>query len=135
MHVITNNPHDSKILNLGFGDIQGPYLVTQTGVNPAEELPRTKMFVLRPDGCWVDFNAYACQNKPEVMDELVFPTMARVMEKFGTLLGKPRILDLPVDEEGLKVSVDRQQNQGNPLKAAQAWAVDYRIRHRDDEVS
>ena len=135
MRVITNNPHDSKILSLGFGDVQGPYLVTQTGVNPAEELPRTKMFVLRPDGCWVDFNAYACQNNPKVMDELVFPSMSRVMEKFGTLLGKPRVLDLPVDEEGLKVWVDRQQNQGNPLKAAQAWAVDYRIRHRDETVS
>ena len=59
MRVITNNAHDAKILNLGFGDVQGPYLVTQTGVNPAEELPKTKMFVLRPDGCWVDFNAYA----------------------------------------------------------------------------
>ena len=56
------------------------------------------MFVLRPDGQWVDFNAYACQGKPEAMDEIVFPTMAEVMTLFGKLTGPPRVLDLPIDE-------------------------------------
>jgi hypothetical protein len=60
------------------------------------------MFVLRPDGRWVDFNAYACQGKPEVMDEIVFPTMAEVMITFGKLTGPPQVVDLPIDEAGLK---------------------------------
>jgi hypothetical protein len=53
------------------------------------------MFVLRPDGQWVDFNAYACKGKPEAMDELVFRTMSEVREVFGKLARRPRVLELP----------------------------------------
>src|ERR1044071_930825 len=101
MRTITNDYRDAQILNLGAAGQRGPYLVTQTGVAPRAELPRTRMFVLRPDGKWVDFNAYASQGKPEAMDELVFRTMPEVMTAFGKLFGKPRVVDLPVDKEGL----------------------------------
>jgi hypothetical protein len=87
------------------------------------------MFVLRPDGRWVDFNAYACQGKPEAMDEIVFSTTTEVMETFGKLMGRPQVFDLPVDEAGLKAWIERQKN-GNPLEAARAWAAGYQARHR-----
>ncbi len=83
------------------------------------------MFVLRPDGRWVDFNAYACQGKPEAMDEIVFSTTTQIMETFGKLFGQPHVLDLPVDEAGLKAWIERQKD-GNPLEAARAWAAGYR---------
>ena len=102
MHTITNNYRDAHILNLGSSGERGPYLVTQTGVSPKDPLPKERMFVLRPDGRWVDFNAYACQGKPEAVDEIVFSTTAEVMETFGKLFGRPQVLDLPVDEAGLK---------------------------------
>src|SRR5215813_1964211 len=102
MRTITNDYRDARIMNLGSGSERGPYLVTQTGVAPRAERPRTNMFVLRPDGCWVDFNAYASQGKPEAMDEIVFPTMEEVMTTFGGLTGLPQVVDLPIDEEGLK---------------------------------
>jgi len=88
------------------------------------------MFVLRPDGYWVDFNAYACQGKPEAMDEIVFSSMTEVMETFGKLMGRPRVLDLPIDEAGLKAWIARQEG-GDPLQAARAWASQYKARHRD----
>ena len=132
MRNITNDYRESQVLDLGTAEYRGPFLVTQTGVNPADRIPKTKMFVLRPDGCWVDFNAYVCEGKPELMDELVFPTMADVIHKFSTLLGKPRILDLPVNEEGLKAWIDKQKH-GNPLEAAKAWAIEYRARRRAHE--
>jgi hypothetical protein len=88
------------------------------------------MFVLRPDGRWVDFNAYACKGKPEAMDELVFPTMAEVMKTFGKLSGRPQVMELPIDKEGLQAWLDRHAG-GNPLQAAHAWAVEYRKRQRD----
>ena len=50
------------------------------------------MFVLRPDGQWVDFNAYASKAKPEAMDEIVFTTTTQIMEAFGKLFGSPRVL-------------------------------------------
>ena len=129
MHTITNNYRDAHILNLGSGGERGPYLVTQTGVSPRDPLPKERMFVLRPDGRWVDFNAYACQGKPEAMDEIVFSTTAEVMTTFGKLFGRPQVLNLPVDEAGLNDWIERQKS-GNPLEAAKAWATGYLQRHR-----
>ena len=128
MRTITNDYKDSQILNLGSEGSAGPYLVTQTGVDPRAELPKTHLFVLRPDGRWVDFNAYACQGKPEAMDEIVFSSMPEIIETFGKLLGRPQVVQLPVDEVGLKKWLERQEHQ-NPLEGARAWAVEYKKRH------
>ena len=129
MRTITNNYRDAHILNLGAGGQSGPYLVTQTGVSPKDIIPKERMFVLRPDGQWVDFNAYACQGKPEAMDEIVFSTTTQIMEMFGKLFGQVRVLALPVDEAGLKAWLERQEH-GDPLQAARAWAVGFRERSR-----
>jgi len=129
MRTITNNYKESQILNLGSEGSDGPYLVTQTGVSPTAEIPKTRMFVLRPDGCWVDFNAYVCQGKPEVLDEIVFVSIPKVMETFGRLFGRPRVVDLPIDEGGLKAWLEKQTNQ-HPLEGARAWALEYKARHR-----
>ena len=129
MHTITNNYRDAHILNLGSGEQSGPYLVTQTGVLPKDLIPKERMFVLRPDGQWVDFNVYASQGKPEAMDEIVFSTTTQIMEMFGKLFGAPRVLDLPVNDKGLKAWIERQEHS-DPLQAARAWAVGYRERSR-----
>ena len=129
MRTITNSYRDAQILNLGSGGESGPYLVTQTGVLPRAEIPQTHMYVLRPDGQWVDFNAYVCQGKPEAMDEIVFPTIAKVMETFARLTGRPQVLDLPVDKAGLEAWLARQKGS-DPMQAAQAWASQYKKRHR-----
>jgi len=129
MRTITNDYRDAQILNLGSGVASGPYLVTQTGVAPSEEVPRTHMFVLRPDGRWVDFNAYASQGKPDAMDEIVFSRMAQVMETFGKLFGRPQVLNLPVDKDGLNVWIERQK-KSDPLESARAWALQYQTRQR-----
>jgi hypothetical protein len=129
MRTITNHYRDSHVLNLGSGGGRGPYLVTQTGVGPTDPLPKERMFVLRPDGRWVDFNAYACQRKPEAIDEIVFTTINEVMETFGKLLGRPQVLDLPIDEVGLKAWIERQKG-GDPLQAARDWAAGYNERRR-----
>ena len=122
MRAITNDYRDAQVLNLGSGREKGPFLVTQTGVSPNDPVPKTHMFVLRPDGQWADFNAYACQGKPEAMDEIVFRTMGEVMQVFGRLVGRPRVADLPIDKEGLQKWLDPQEG-GKPLEAAQRWAV------------
>jgi len=128
LRTITNDYRDSQILNLGAAGERGPYLVTQTGVAPRAAIPKTRMFVLRPDGRWVDFNAYACQGKPEAMDEIVFSAMGDVMTLFGRLMGPAQVADLPIDEAGLQAWIDRQKS-GDPLQAARAWAAQYKTRH------
>jgi hypothetical protein len=129
MRTITNHYRDSHVLNLGSAGERRPYLVTQTGVSPNDSLPKERMFVLRPDGCWVDFNAYACQGRPEAMDEIVFSSINEVMETFGKLFGRPQVLDLPVDKAGLQAWIERQKS-GDPLQAARDWAAGYQERHR-----
>ena len=94
MRTITNDYRDAQILDLGSGYETGPFLVTQMGVAPNDPVPKTNMFVLRPDGRWVNFNAYACKGKPEAMDELVFPTMAEVMKTLRDLGPKGLRLDI-----------------------------------------
>ncbi len=128
MRNITNEHRDSQILNLGSADRPGPYLVTQTGCAPRAEIPKTHLYVLRPDGQWVDFNAYACQNKPEAMDEIVFASIAKVMQTFTSLRGPARVLDMAVDKAGLEKWLERQQGV-HPLDAARAWGARYRERH------
>jgi hypothetical protein len=130
MHTITNDYKDAQILNLGSEGERGPYLVTQTGVAPSDPLLKTRMFVLRLDGYWVDFNAYASQGKPEAMDEIVFPSTIKVMETFGRLFGRARVLDLPIDEAGLSAWIERCSS--NPLQAVRSWVAQYQKRHRKD---
>jgi len=77
MRTLTNDYKNTQIVNLGSQGERGPYLITQTGVAPSDPLLKTRMFVLRPDGNWVDFNAYASKGKPEAMDEIVFPSMVK----------------------------------------------------------
>jgi hypothetical protein len=117
-------------LNLGSEGERGPYLVTQTAVAPSDPLLKTRMFVLRPDANWVDFNAYASRGKPETMDEIVFPSMTKIMETFGKLFGRPRVLDLAIDEKGLTAWIERHSS--DPLQAARAWVEQYNVRHRKD---
>lgn len=128
MHTITNDYKDARILNLGSEGDRGPYLVTQAGIAQSDPLLKTHMFVLRPDGYWVDFNAYASQGKPEAMDEVVFPSTIKVVETFGRLFGRPRVLDLPIDEMGLNAWIERYSS--DPLQAIRAWVAEYQKRHR-----
>ena len=119
MRTITNDYKDAQILNLGSEGEHGPYLVTQTGIAPSDPLPKTCMFVLRPDGNWVNFNAYACRGKPEAIDEIVFSSMAKIMETFGMLFGRARVLELPIDKVGLDAWIERHSS--DPLQAVRAW--------------
>jgi hypothetical protein len=130
MRTLTNDYKDTQILNLGSEGERGPYLITQTGVAPSNPLLKTRMFVLRPDGNWVDFNAYASKGKPEAMDEIVFPSMTKITETFDKLLGRPRILDLAIDEKALTAWIERHSS--DPLQAARAWVEQYNVRHRKD---
>jgi len=132
MRTITNDYRDTQILNLGSGGERGPYLVTQTGVAPRAALPKTHLFVLRPDGKWVDLNCYVCQGRPEVIDELVFNSTAEVMQTLAGLTGKPEVVDLPIDEAGLKAWIARQTS-GDLVQAARAWAQQYQERRRQQK--
>ena len=62
------------------------------------------------------------------MDEIVFPSMTKIMETFGKLFGRPRVLDLAIDEKGLTAWIERHSS--DPLQATRAWVEQYNVRHR-----
>jgi|ERR1044071_344519 hypothetical protein len=129
LQAITNHFSAVKLLDLGSGAARGPFLVTQFGVAPNDHQARERMFILRPDGKWVDFNCYACQGRPEVIDALVFNTTAEVMKTIARLGGKPEVVDLPIDEAGLKAWSSRQTSS-DPVQAAHVWARQYKERQQ-----
>src|SRR5258706_1114689 len=133
MRTITNDYRDAQIANLASRGERGPYLVSQTGASPSDAFAKERMFVLRPDGRWVDFNAYACQGKPEAMDEIVFSTTAEVMTTFGKLFGRPQVLELPVDEAGLNAWIARQTGD-HPFRAGPVREASHTQTHRPNEL-
>jgi hypothetical protein len=54
--------------------------------------------------------------------------MTKIMETFGKLFGRPRVLDLAIDEKGLTAWIERHSS--DPLQAAPAWVEQYNVRHR-----
>src|SRR4051812_8145468 len=128
MRTITNDTRDVRVLNLAAEGERGPFLVTQIGIAPGDDLCRERMFILRPDGHWVDFNCYVSKGQPEMMDEIVFRAMKDVLQVFGNLRGKPQVVSLPVDEVGLKAWVTRQK-VSDPIRAAEQWAAQYKLRN------
>jgi len=129
---IANDFRAVRLLDLGSESARGPFLVIQFGVAPSDAMARDRMFVLRPDRKWVDFNCYACQGQPDVMDKLVFNTTAEVMQTMARLTGKPEVVELPIDEAGLKAWSSRQTST-DPVQAAHAWAQQYKERHRKQQ--
>jgi hypothetical protein len=53
-----------------------------------------------------------------------------VMETFANLFGRPRVLDLPIDEAGLNTWIERHSS--DPLQAVRGWVTQYKARHRKD---
>jgi hypothetical protein len=51
------------------------------------------------------------------------------MTTFGKLTGPPQVLDLPIDEAGLKAWISRQAS-GDLVQSARAWAQQYQERRR-----
>ena len=56
--------------------------------------------------------------------------MTKIMETFGKLFGRRRVLDLAIDENGLTAWIERHSS--DPLQAARAWVEQYNVRHRKD---
>jgi hypothetical protein len=54
----------------------------------------------------------------------------KVMETFGKLFGRPRVLDLPIDEAGLNAWIERHNS--DPLQAVRGWVAQYKERHLKD---
>lgn len=113
---------------------RGPFLVVQTGVAPGAASVRVGVYVLRPDGLWVDTAYYMAAGRPELMDEAVFGTTQEVMELLERLNPEARLAPVEVDESALKRALDQTAGQ-DPLQRSRGWLEGYRQRHRDRKAS
>jgi len=131
METLSNDYRDVELLDLGSEQERqrGPFLVVQAGYTPGDEDVYESLFVLRPDGCWVDVNVYLSSGKPELLDEAVFTSAQQVMELLDNLPPEPKVAELPVSEEGLRAWLEAHP-PGAMLEMARHWLAHYRERQQ-----
>lgn len=130
MGTLSNHYSAARVLHLGSTGERGPFLVVQVGSAPEDEQARERLFVLRKDAAWVDFNAYASNGNPEAMVDLFFGSSREIVERFNDLGPTPYVLELPVDPAGLAAWLARSKNE-NLVEEARSWAAAYWERHRE----
>lgn len=129
MNTITNNFTDVEMWNLNPGAAErGPFLVVQRGLAPDDPRMRDELFMLRPDGRWVDELGYLVSEKPELLDEAVFDSGQQVMELLGRLGSEPQMADASVDEQALRAWQARVAGT-DPLQIFKRWMDGYKERH------
>jgi len=114
-------------LNPGGGE-RGPYMVVQAGIAPGDELVRESLWVLRPDGKWVDSMYYGAQGKPELLDEVLFPSSKAVMDLLDRLGPKAEVEATEVTETELQAWVQRTAG-GDPMERVRHFLEGYKQRH------
>ncbi len=130
MASITNDYQKARVWDLGVGaEKRGPYLVTQTGYAIGDEEARESLFVLRPDGMWVDINVYLSSGRPEELDDAVFDSLAAVVNLFNGLPPQATVVDIPISEERLRAWLE-DHPPGTLLEEARRWFARYGERRR-----
>jgi hypothetical protein len=135
MRTLTNNYQEVEVWNLdAWSGGRGPFLVVQTGAAPGADSLREGVYVLRPDGLWVDTAYYVAAGRPELIDEVVFGSTQQVMELLDSLDPEAKIAPLDVDDSALQSALTQTTGQ-EPLQRMRAWLEGYRQRHRDRKGS
>lgn len=131
MNRLTNNYVEVRVWDLEPHDAErGPFLVTQAGSAPDDDLLRESLFVLRPDGLWVDITCYLSTGQAEAMDEAVFDSTQQIMELLEQLGPEAKVADLPVSEDGLRAWLDGTA-PGTELERLHQWVEHYLQRRRE----
>lgn len=129
MPTLSNNFTAVEMWNLNPGNAErGPFLVVQPGIAPGDDQVRESLFLLRPDGKWVDSLYYGATGKPELLDEAVFPSSKAVMELFGHLGPVAEVEPTEVSPADLAAWLQRSAGS-NPLQRVRNFLEGYRQRH------
>lgn len=129
MGTLTNSFKDVEMWNLNPGGAErGPYLVVQAGIAPGDDLVRESLFLLRPDGKWVDAMAIGAAGKPELLDAVLFPTSEAVMTLLGTLGARAEVEPTTVTDAELQTWIQRTAGT-DPMQRVRSFLEGYRERH------
>ncbi len=128
MRALTNDYRALQVINLDpWSGNPGPYLVVQEGVAPDDAEAREATFVLRPDGCWLDINAYLGEGHLDGLEAALFQSLAQVRALLDRLPLEPRVEELPINEEGLATFLS-QHPRGTTRQHLRAWVQAYEAR-------
>lgn len=126
LRVITNDYRDVQVLELDSRfNRGGPYLVIQSGVAPADERARERVWVLKPTGVWVDLNTYFASEDTAAIEEAFFESTTAALEALQQLPPEPVVEDAPVCAERLEIFL-RQHPQGATMEVFHAWVTRYK---------
>lgn len=104
--VITNSPHDVKLIKLDPDDPTSAFVVTQEGYAPQDPTCRVRLFYLQRDGMWIDEIARSTRPESEIGD-IVFDTSAEAIKTLSGLFGKPLVRELPVTDADVQTYLSR----------------------------
>jgi hypothetical protein len=132
MRELTNDYRDLQVINLDphSGD-PGPYLVTQSGTAQFNAECRESLFVLRPDGVWVDINAYLGEGTLDGLQAALFGNLAQVQALLDSLPSEAKVAELPVSEDGLATFLATHP-PGTTRQRLRAWVEAYEARRDAD---
>ncbi|MBL9173076.1 MAG: hypothetical protein JNL10_06045 [Verrucomicrobiales bacterium] len=129
MGTINNSFTSVEMWNLNPGGTdRGPFLVVQAGIAPGDELVRESLFILRPDGKWVDAMYLGAAGKPELLDDALFPSSQSVMELLGRLGPKAEVEPTTVSDAELQSWIQRTAGT-DPMQRLRNFLEGYRQRH------
>ena len=129
MPTLSNNFTAVEMWNLNPGNAErGPFMVVQAGIAPGDDQVRESLFLLRPDGKWVDSLYYGATGKAELLDEALFPSSKAVMELFGHLGPKAEVEPTEISPADLAAWLQRTAGS-NPLQRVRNFLEGYRQRH------
>ena len=132
LRTITNDYRDVQVLELDSRFARGgPYLVIQSGIAPQDDRARERVWVLKPDGTWVDLNAYFAAESGDAIEEAFFESTTAALEVLHNLPIEPQVCDVPISQERLEVFL-RQRPEGATLEVFHTWVA--RFKAKDDGV-
>lgn len=129
MSTLSNNFTAVEMWNLNpGGGERGPFLVVQAGIAPGDEQVRESLWVLRPDGKWVDSMYYGAKGTPELLDEALFASSQDVMDLLGRLAPKAEVEPTQVTEEELRSWLARTEGR-DAMASVRRFLEGYKERH------
>lgn len=85
----------------------GPLIVVQNGVAPGDMTVKDRMFLLCNDGAWVDVVELSAAGKPDLWDQALFDSSAKVMILLDRLGSTAQVRRLETTPESIQAWLTR----------------------------
>jgi hypothetical protein len=125
-HYLTNHWNDVTLLKLDPSPgSDGPFLVSQLGIDSDDSSQKERSFILRRDGHWIELLVHYSFPREE-RDAAIFRNVREVMELLGTLPQHPQVFrrDLTHEEKARALAELEAVNVAGIHEHVRAWKLE-----------